>query len=113
MPPERQSVTRKLRLGELEGYVTVGLYPDGTPGEIFLTFDRVGSVERGLCNALALIISKALQRGVTLRDIVKSLRRQKFEPAGLTGNKEIPMADSIMDYIARWLERRFLEGESK
>ena len=109
MPSERESVTRKLHLGDLEGYVTVGLYEDGTPGEIFLTFDRVGSVERGLCNALALVISKALQRGVPLADIVKSLRGQKFEPSGFTGDKEIPSADSIVDLIAQWLSQRFIE----
>lgn len=111
MPSERQSIIRKLKLGELEGYITVGLYEDGTPGEVFLTFNRVGSMERGLLNALALVISKALQRGVPLADIVKSMRGQKFEPSGFTGDKEIPSADSIVDLIAQWLELRFVKGK--
>jgi ribonucleoside-diphosphate reductase alpha chain len=111
MLPNRQAMTRKLRLGDLEGYVIVGLYEDGTPGEVFLTFDRVGSMERGLLNALALVISKALQRGVPLADIVKSMRGQKFEPSGFTGDKEIPSADSIVDLIAQWLELRFVKGK--
>jgi len=109
MPPERESVTRKIRLGNLEGYVTIGLYPEGKPGEMFLTFDQVGSMERGLCNALALMTSLALQRGVPLEDIVAKLRGQKFEPAGMTGDKEIPMADIIVDFIARWISLRFLK----
>jgi ribonucleoside-diphosphate reductase alpha chain len=111
MLPNRQAMTRKLRLGDLEGYVIVGLYEDGTPGEVFLTFNRVGSMERGLLNALALVISKALQRGVPLADIVKSMRGQKFEPSGFTGDKEIPSADSIVDLIAQWLELRFVKGK--
>ena len=105
MPLERRSVTRKLRLGGLEGYVTVGFYEDNTPGEVFLTFDRMGSVERGLCNALALVISKALQRGVALKDIVESMKGQNFEPSGFTQDKEIPSATSIVDMIAQWLSK--------
>ena len=112
MPPERASVTRKLHLGSLEGYITVGLYEDGTPGEIFLTFDRVGSMERGLLNALAMVISKALQRGVPLADIVESLRHQKFE-GGFTQDAEIPSADSIVDLISQWLFNRFVKENQK
>jgi ribonucleoside-diphosphate reductase alpha chain len=111
MPPERPSVTRKLRLGNLEGYVTVGFYEDNTPGEVFLTFDRMGSVERGLLNALAVVISKALQRGVPLAVIVDSLRGQVFNPAGfIEGDPDgIKSATSIVDLLAKWLSCRFLK----
>jgi ribonucleoside-diphosphate reductase alpha chain len=112
MPSERQSIIRKLKLGELEGYITVGLYEDGTPGEIFLTFARMGSMERGLLNALAMVISKALQRGVPLADIVESLRHQKFE-GGFTQDAEIPSADSIVDLISQWLFNRFVKENQK
>ena len=110
MPPERNSVTRKLRIGEaVQGYATVGLYPDGRPGELFLTFDKLGSTERGMAHALALVVSLALQRGVLLEDIVGKLRGLKFDPAGVTGDPEIPMADLIVDLVARWLDRRFMQ----
>ena len=111
LPLEHKSVTRKLHLDNLEGYVIAGLYEDGTVGEIFLTFDRVGSTERGLLNSLAVVISKALQRGVPLAVIVDSLRGQVFNPAGfIEGDPDgIKSATSIVDLLAKWLSCRFLK----
>ncbi len=116
MTAERKSVTRKLRIrqeaGDLEGYVTVGLYPDDRPGEVFLTVQQAGSMERGLCHALALMISLALQHGVPLEEIAGKLSGLQFEPRGLTGAKDIPTVTSIADYLGRWLQLRFLKEKS-
>jgi ribonucleoside-diphosphate reductase alpha chain len=107
MPPERASVTRKLKIGALEGYITVGLYSDGTPGEVFLTVQQAGTLERGLCHALALMISLALQRGVPVDDIADKLTGLQFEPRGMTGNPEMPIVSSVCDYLGRWLRERW------
>ena len=107
LPVERDSVTKKIRLGELEGYVIVGLYPDGRPGELFLTFDKIGSAERGWAYALALVISLALQVGLPIKAIAGKLRGVKFEPAGFTGDPKIRSADSVVDFLAQWLTARF------
>jgi len=112
MPVDRRSITQKIQIGDLEGYCIVGLYPDGRPGEVFLTFHKVGTVERGLGNALAVMISLALQRGVPVIDVVNKLKGMKFEPSGPTGNQSIPMADSIVDFVARWLELRFCNKDA-
>ena len=110
MPAERDGVTKKLQIGEdFQGYATVGLYPDGTPGEVFLTVQKAGSLEHGLSCALALMISLALQRGVPLADITDKLTGLKFEPAGVTGDRKYPMVSSFCDYLARWIEERFGE----
>ena len=111
LPTERDSVTRKIQIGTLEGYAIVGLYSDGRPGELFLTFQGEGSMERGLSHALALMISIALQHGVPLEKIVDKLKGLSFEPAGLTGNSKIPMVSSVADYLARWLAQTFLSKE--
>ncbi len=112
MPTERNSVTKKLNLGDLEGYITVGFYPDGKPGEVFLTIHKGGTMERGLLHALALMISMALQYGIPLSAVTSKLRSLHFEPCGVTRDPKIHMVDSIVDYIARYLELRFLpEGE--
>ena len=107
MPVERDSITRKLQIGDLEGYICVGLYPDGKPGEVFLTFDHAGTFERGLCHALALMISLALQRGVPVEEIAGKLTGLKFEPAGFTGKADIPQVHSTADYIGQWLMLKF------
>ena len=116
MPTEREGVTHKFNVAGLEGYITVGLYSSGQPGEIFLTVKQEGTVERGMCHAWAVMASVALQHGVPLEKIVEKMRGIVFEPAGLTKNRDIPTARSLMDYLARWLELRFLtpnEKESK
>lgn len=107
MPSERASITRKMRIGDLEGYITVGLYDDGKPGEVFLTVQQAGSVERGLSHALALVISLALQRGVLVEEIAQKLEGLRFEPSGLTGKSDIPTVSSLADYIGKWLKMKF------
>jgi ribonucleoside-diphosphate reductase alpha chain len=108
LPDERQSITHKFRVGEQEGFVTVGLFEDGTPGEIFVTISKEGSTIRGLMDSVAMLTSYSLQYGVPLRTLVDKFRGVHFEPAGLTSNREIPQATSLVDYIFRWLEMKFL-----
>ena len=112
LPDERRSITHKFRVGEQEGYVTVGLFDDGRPGEVFITISKEGSTIRGLMDSVAVLTSLALQYGVPLEDLVRKFRGVHFEPAGFTDNPELPQASSIVDYIFRWLERRFLSGGS-
>jgi ribonucleoside-diphosphate reductase alpha chain len=109
LPDERQSLTHKFSIGGQEGYVTVGLYEDGTPGEVFITMSKEGSTISGLMDSLATSISIALQYGVPLDILVNKFSHMRFEPSGWTGNKEIPMAKSITDYLFRWLGLRFLK----
>jgi len=111
LPDERHSVTHKFRVGEQEGYVTVGLYDDGAPGEIFVNISKEGSTIRGLMDSVAVLTSVALQYGVPLHNLVEKFRGAHFEPAGLTSDPRIPTASSLVDYIFRWLEVRFLRGE--
>ncbi|MBI5284998.1 MAG: ribonucleoside reductase class II [Chloroflexi bacterium] len=108
LPDERGSITHKFRVGEQEGYITVGLYEEGAPGEIFVNISKEGSTIRGLMDAVAMLTSVALQYGVPLENLVSKFRGVHFEPAGLTGNPKIPAASSLVDYIFRWLELRFL-----
>lgn len=112
LPDERQALTHKFNVGGHEGYITVGLYEDGTPGEIFLTMAKEGSVVSGLVDGFATAISLALQYGVPLEVLVKKFSHTRFEPSGMTDNKEIPFAKSILDYIFRWLASRFMSIES-
>lgn len=113
LPTERPSITRRIKIGDLKGFVTVGLYEDGTPGEVFITMKTVGSFERGLCHALALMISLALQHGVPISKIAEKLTGLKFEPSGFTGKADIPQVHSIADYIGQWLRLRFVKEEEK
>ncbi len=108
LPDERRSVTHKFRVGEQEGYVTVGLYEEGLPGEIFVNISKEGSTIRGLMDSVAVLTSVALQYGVPLRNLVEKFRGVHFEPAGMTSNQQIPVATSLVDYIFRWMELRFL-----
>jgi len=110
---ERQSVTHKFSVGGHEGYLTVGLYDDGKPGEIFVTTAKGGSTLNGIMDAFALSISINLQYGVPLKVLVDKFSHMRFEPLGFTTNKDLPMAKSIMDYIFRWMEMRFLKTESE
>jgi ribonucleoside-diphosphate reductase alpha chain len=113
LPDERQSLTHKFDIQGHEGYITVGLYPDGTPGEIFLTMAKEGSTISGLMDAFATQTSLALQYGVPLRVMVNKFSHMRFEPNGFTKNPEIPMAKSLIDYIFRWLASRFLDAEDQ
>src|SRR4051794_20670876 len=113
LPAERSAITHKFDIAGHEGYITVGLYPDGQPGEIFLKMAKEGSTVSGLMDTLATTISVALQYGVPLKDLVNKFAHVRFEPSGFTGNQEIPIAKSIVDYIFRWLGSRFLSDEEK
>ena len=110
LPAERASVTHKFALGGHEGYITVGLYPNGSPGEIFIRMAKEGSTVSGLMDSFATAISLALQHGVPLRVLCEKFAHTRFEPSGWTGNEQIGYAKSIMDYIFRWIQIRFLSG---
>jgi ribonucleoside-diphosphate reductase alpha chain len=107
LPVTRRSVTHKFSVCGHEGYLTVGLYEDGSPGEIFLKMAKEGSTMKGFCQAFTRSFSLALQFGLPLRDAVARFRGMRFEPMGPTSNPDIPQASSIIDYIARYLEREF------
>jgi ribonucleoside-diphosphate reductase alpha chain len=111
LPDERQSITHKFSIGGHEGYITVGMYDDGTPGEIFITMAKEGSTISGLVDAFATAVSFSLQYGVPLKFLVDKFAHVRFEPSGWTGNQQIPYAKSIMDYIFRWLGAKFLGPE--
>jgi ribonucleoside-diphosphate reductase alpha chain len=110
---ERRAITHKFSINEHEGYLTVGLYEDGQPGEIFLVMAKEGSTISGLMDSLATSISIALQYGVPLQTLVDKFSHTRFEPSGFTKNPEIPIAKSITDYIFRWLASKFLSREGK
>jgi ribonucleoside-diphosphate reductase alpha chain len=107
LPDERRSITHKFQVGDQEGYITVGLYEDGRPGEIFIKMAKEGSTVSGLMDAVALLTSVALQYGVPLGDLARKLKNTRFEPYGPTNNPRIPWATSVLDYIFRWLEMKF------
>jgi ribonucleoside-diphosphate reductase alpha chain len=113
LPDERRSLTHKFDVQGHEGYVTVGLYDDGTPGEIFLKMAKEGSTISGMMDAFGIQTSMALQYGVPLRVMVNKFSHMRFEPSGFTKNPEIPIAKSIIDYIFRWLASRFLDPEDQ
>jgi ribonucleoside-diphosphate reductase alpha chain len=114
MPRERQSLTHKFSIGGHEGYITAGMYEDGSVGEIFLTdIGKEGSTLRGMMNSFATSISIALQYGVPLETLVQKFSYMRFDPEGITGNPEIPFAKSMPDYIMRWLASRFLDADAQ
>jgi ribonucleoside-diphosphate reductase alpha chain len=118
MPLERAGVVHHFTIGGrgpagLSGYITVGLYPDGTLGEVFLTVHRVGGHERGMANTLAVMVSMSLQHGVPLKKIVDKLKGMRFEPQGKTENRAIPWCKSLADYLGQWLELKFAEQIEK
>ena len=113
LPDKRPAVAHKFSIGGHEGYIHVGLYEDGSPGEVFLRMNKEGSVISGLMDSVALLTSFALQYGVPLEFLVNKFSHTRFEPSGFTNNPDIPMAKSIMDYIFRWLGTEFLAGESQ
>jgi ribonucleoside-diphosphate reductase alpha chain len=113
LPDERHSLTHKFSVGGHEGYIHVGLYDDGAPGEIFIRMAKEGSTISGLMDSFATAVSLALQHGVPLRLLVDKFSRMRFEPSGFTGNPELPRATSVMDYLFRWLGSKFLRSESE
>jgi ribonucleoside-diphosphate reductase alpha chain len=110
---ERMSVTHKFKVGDHEGYITVGLYPNGDPGELFVKMAKEGSTVSGLMDSFALAVSLALQYGVPLKTFCEKFAHTRFEPSGWSGNPDIGYAKSIMDYIFRWLQLRFLTGQQQ
>lgn len=112
LPDERQSITHKFSIGGHEGYITVGMYEDGSPGEIFIVMSKEGSTISGVMDAFATAVSLALQYGVPLKVLVDKFTHTRFEPSGFTNNKQIPIAKSVMDYIFRWLALKFLPEDA-
>jgi len=113
LPAERRAITHKFAIGGHEGYITVGMYDEGQPGEIFLVMAKEGSTISGLMDSFATAISLALQYGVPLRVLIDKFTHVRFEPSGHTGNAEVPYAKSIVDYIFRWLASKFLSREEQ
>ena len=111
LPDERRAITHKYSIAGHEGYITVGMYEEGRPGEIFLVMAKEGSTISGLMDAFATAISIALQYGVPLEALVEKFSHVRFEPSGFTKNPEVPYAKSITDYIFRWLAAKFLSAE--
>jgi ribonucleoside-diphosphate reductase alpha chain len=106
----RRSLTHKFNVAGHEGYLTVGLYEDGNPGELFITMAKEGSTIGGLMDSLGTAISVALQYGVPVESLVNKFTHQRFEPAGMTHNPDIPFAKSLVDYIFRWMGMQFIDG---
>jgi ribonucleoside-diphosphate reductase alpha chain len=111
LPDERKSITHKFSIGGHEGYIIVGMYDEGTPGEIFIKMAKEGSTLSGFMDGLALSISIGLQYGVPLKALVDKLTNTRFEPSGFTENPVIRYSSSVLDYIARWLGGKFLSSE--
>ncbi|HUJ30479.1 MAG TPA: hypothetical protein VLY23_04315, partial [Candidatus Acidoferrum sp.] len=111
LPAERNSITHKFSVGGHEGYLTVGKYDDGNPGEIFIKMAKEGSTLSGIMDAFALSVSIALQYGVPLRALVDKFVNSRFEPSGYTGNPEIRYAKSVVDYLGRWLGGKFISPD--
>jgi ribonucleoside-diphosphate reductase alpha chain len=113
LPDDRAALTHKFSVGGQEGYITVGLYEDGTPGEIFVKMSKQGSTVSGLMDSVAIAWSMALQHGVPVESLIAKYIDHRFEPSGFTGNPRIPMARSVVDYLARWMASKFLSEEDQ
>jgi ribonucleoside-diphosphate reductase alpha chain len=113
LPDERKSITHKFDIAGHEGYITVGMYEDGNPGEIFISMSKQGSTISGLMDSFATAISYALQYNVPLQFLVDKFAHMRFEPSGFTKNPQIPYAKSIIDYLFRWMASKFLDEEAK
>jgi ribonucleoside-diphosphate reductase alpha chain len=111
LPDERKSITHKFSIGGHDGYIIVGVYGEGTPGEVFIKMAKEGSTLSGFMDGLALSISVGLQYGVPLKAIVDKLTNTRFEPSGFTENPAIRYSSSVLDYIARWLGGKFISSE--
>jgi len=108
LPDERASTTHKFSVGGSEGYLTVGMYEDGRPGEVFIKMSKEGSTLSGVMDGLALTLSIGLQYGVPLKVLVDKLINTRFEPSGFTENSQIRFASSLLDYVGRWLGGKFI-----
>ncbi len=113
MPIERQEIGRKFQVGEYEGYIHVGLFPEGDPGDIFVDIAKEGTTLAGLMNAFMIAVSVGMQYGVPLEVFVSKFAHMRFEPSGITNDPDIRIAKSIPDYIFRWMGKRFLEAETQ
>jgi ribonucleoside-diphosphate reductase alpha chain len=113
LPDERQAITHKFEIAGHEGYITIGLFEDGSPGEIFLVMAKEGSTISGFADAFAQAVSYALQYGVPLQVLVDKFTHVRFEPSGMTKNAEVRFAKSIVDYIFRWMATKFLSPEAQ
>jgi ribonucleoside-diphosphate reductase alpha chain len=113
LPDERQSITHKFDIQGHEGYITVSMFDDHTPGEIFVKMAKEGSTLSGMMDSFAIMVSLSLQYGVPLEALVSKFSHVRFEPSGYTSNPEIPIAKSIVDYIFRWLASKFYNDEDK
>jgi ribonucleoside-diphosphate reductase alpha chain len=113
LPDTRKSLTHKFSVAGHEGYITIGLYEDGKPGELFITLGKAGSTLAGFADAFATAISFSLQHGVEVRFLVDKFSHVRFEPSGFTGNPQIPIAKSIIDYVFRWLAQEFLPKDEQ
>lgn len=109
LPVTRRSVTHKFAVAGFEGYLTIGLFEDDSPGEIFIKMSKEGSTLSGLIQGFCRAFSLALQYGLPLADAADRFRGMRFEPAGPTCNPDIPEASSILDYVARYLELHFVK----
>jgi ribonucleoside-diphosphate reductase alpha chain len=110
LPDERASTTHKFSVGGSEGYITVGMYEDGRPGEVFIKMSKEGSTLSGVMDGLALTLSIGLQYGVPLKVLVDKLINTRFEPSGFTENPQIRIASSLLDYVGRWLGGKFISS---
>ncbi|MEN9668152.1 MAG: Vitamin B12-dependent ribonucleotide reductase [Planctomycetota bacterium] len=110
LPETRRSLTHKFSIMAYEGYLTVGLFPDGRPGEIFIKMSKEGSTLSGLIQGFCRAFSLSLQHGLSLRDAAERFRGMRFEPLGTTSNPDIPECSSILDYVARYLDLHFGDG---
>jgi ribonucleoside-diphosphate reductase alpha chain len=113
MPIELEEIGRKFQVGEYEGYIHVGLFPDGTPGDVFVDIAKEGTTLAGLMNALMISVSLGIQYGVPLDVYVSKFSHMRFEPAGLTNDPDIRVAKSLVDYIFRWLGKKFLDADTQ
>jgi ribonucleoside-diphosphate reductase alpha chain len=111
LPAERRSITHRFEVGGHEGYIIVGMYDDGRPGEVFIKMAKEGSTLSGVMDGLALSLSIGLQYGVPLKALVDKLTNTRFEPSGFTQNPEIRYVSSILDYLARWLGGKFISSD--
>ena len=109
LPVTRESITHKFQIMGYEGYLTIGLFDDGRPGEVFIKMAKEGSTLSGMVQAFCRAFSLALQYGLPVDEAVRRFKGMRFEPMGMTNNPEIPEADSIIDYVARYIEKEFSE----
>ena len=111
LPDERRAITHHFSIAGQEGYLTVGVYDDGSPGEIFITMSKEGSTISGLMDSFATVVSLALQYGVPLQTLCRKFSHVRFEPCGWSGNPKLGYATSILDYLFRWIELKFVTGD--